>query len=175
MRGKKGVPHKKPDDPPRKRGNKVRGHGTWDTDRPPVAGLIGRESGQIRLEVLNSNAIKDLQPHIEAYSIKGSIVNTDEWGGYNRIEASGRMRVTVCHTPGKRVWAKDLDGDGVNEVHVNTIEGFWTGLRNFLRPFRGVNKVYLDQYVSMHEWASNTKTVGLTFLRAICGVTQLAA
>jgi transposase-like protein len=72
------------------------------------------------------------------------------------------------------VWAKDLDGDGVREVHVNSIEGFWTGLRNFLRPFRGVNKVYLQQYVRMHEWAHNLKTVTTTFLRMICGVTQLA-
>jgi len=49
--------------------------------------------------------------------------------------------VTVCHTPGKRVWARDDDGDGIREVHVNTIEGLWTGLRNFLRPFRGVSKI----------------------------------
>ena len=28
-------------------------------------------------------------------------------------------------------------------MHDNTLEGLWTGLRNFLRPFRGVNKVYL--------------------------------
>ena len=40
-----------PNDPPRCRGNKTRGHGTWDSDRPPVLGVIGRESGQIQLEV----------------------------------------------------------------------------------------------------------------------------
>ena len=40
---------------------------------------------------------------------------------------------------------------------MNTSEGFWTGLRNFLRPFRGVNKVYLQHYLAMHEWAHNIK------------------
>ncbi|MBX6316079.1 MAG: hypothetical protein IRY99_24675 [Isosphaeraceae bacterium] len=44
---------------------------------------------------------------------------------------------------------RDDDSDGVREVHVNTLEGLWTGLRNFLRPFRGVNKGYLYQYVAM--------------------------
>jgi hypothetical protein len=36
----------------------------------------------------------------------------------------------------EREWARDDNGDGVREVHCNTLEG----LRNFLRPFRGVNK-----------------------------------
>ena len=71
------------------------------------------------------------------------------------------------------MWAKDLDGDGVREVHVNTAEGFWTGLRNFRRPFRGVNKVCLQQYVSMHEWAHNLKSMTVAFLRILCGITQL--
>jgi len=61
------------------------------------------------------------------------------------LAGAQRNHVTVCHTPGKRVWARDDDGDGIREVHVNTIEGLWTGLRNFLRPFRGVNKIYLQQ------------------------------
>ena len=71
--------------------------------------------------------------------------------------------MTVCHTPGKRVWARDDDGDGIREVHVNTIEGLWTGLRNFLRPFRGVSKIYLQQYLAVHEWAHNLKRSLWTF------------
>jgi transposase len=174
MRGKKGVPHLDPADPPRRRGNKVRGHGTWDNDRPPVVGAFGRETGQARLQVRASNRIVDLQPHVEDFSAPKATVNTDEWRGYNRVENSGRTRVSVCHTPGARVWAKDLDADGIREVHVNTAEGFWTGLRNFLRPFRGINKVYLQQYVIMHEWAHNLKTTTADFLRMLCGSTQLA-
>ena len=48
--------------------------------------------------------------------------------------------------------------------------GLWTGLRNFLRPFRGVNKWFLGQYVAMFEWAYNIKEVSLDFLRALLGV-----
>src|SRR6516165_11113175 len=50
--GEKGVPHEDPEDPPRRRANKVRGHGTMDNDRPPVIGIVGRESGQVRLDVV---------------------------------------------------------------------------------------------------------------------------
>jgi hypothetical protein len=171
--GKKGRIHLDPADPPRRRANKVRGHGTWDNDRPPVVGAFGRDSGQARLDVCESNGIAELQPRVEAFTISGTCLNTDEWRGYNHVVKSGRQRQSVCHTPGQRVWARDLDGDGKREVHVNTAEGFWTGLRNFLRPFRGVNKIYLLQYVIMHEWSHNLKIVTNQFLRVLCGVTQL--
>ena len=66
-------------------------------------------------------------------------------------------------------WARD-DDDGVREVHDNTLEGLWTGLRNYLRPFRGVNKEYLHQYVAIFEWSYNVKRATPEFLRAILGV-----
>src|SRR3712207_8053049 len=58
-------------------------------------------------------------------------VYTDEWQGYDRLPEIGRRRSAVCHGAGE--WARDDDGDGVREVHCNTLEGGWTGLRNFLR------------------------------------------
>ena len=54
-------------------------------------------------------------------------------------------------------------------MHNNTLEGIWTGLRNFLSRFRGVNKKYLDQYVAIFEWAHNVKTATVDFLRALLG------
>ena len=60
----------------------------------------------------------------------------------------------------------------MREVHCNTLEGLWTGLRNFLRPFRGVNKVYLYQYVAIFEWGHNIKRVTPEFIRALLGETS---
>ena len=173
MRGKKGILHPDPEDPPRRRGNKVRGHGTWDTDRPPVQGIVGRETGQVKFKVLKNSSRMQVEPLVIESTEQGTVVNTDEWKSYNHLP--GRVHVSVCHTPGKRVWAKDEDGDGIREVHDNTIEGIWTGLRNFLRPFRGVNKVYLAQYVAVHEWAYNLKNATVEFFRILCGVTQFAS
>lgn len=97
------------------------------------------------------------------------MVNTDEWGAYHHLPESGREHRTVNHHPRHREWARDDDGDGIREVHCNTSEGIWTGLRNFLRPLRGVSKHYLGQYTAIFEWAYNLKTCTPSFLRALLG------
>ena len=170
MRGKKGVRHADPADPPRRRGNKARGHGTWENDRPAVAGGVGRDSGQVRLQVAQHTDRATLQPFVEQATQPDAAVYTDEWQGYAGLSDTGSHHATVCHKPGERVGARDDDGDGIREVHDNTLEGLGTGLRNFLRPFRGVSKWFLDQYVAMFEWAYNVKTATDDFLRALLGV-----
>jgi transposase-like protein len=166
--GEKGVPHRDPDDPPRRRANPVPGHGTWDNDRPPVCGVVGRTSGHIRLRVERRADGPTLQQDVRRATWPKTTVNTDEWGAYQGLPALGRRHVTVCHAAGE--WARDDDGDGIREVHNNTQEGIWTGLRNFLRTFRGVNKVYLHQYVAIFEWGFNLKRVTGGFIRALLGV-----
>ena len=69
--------------------------------------------------------------------------------------------------PQEHLGAIDLDGDGVREVHCNTQEGLWTGLRNFLCLFRGVSKWYLAKYVAVFQWGHNIKRVTDEFLRAL--------
>jgi transposase len=171
--GEKGVPHEDPEDPPRRRANKARGHGTMDNDRPPVIGVVGRESAKVRLDVVEHSDQETLDKFVVNMTKPGTLVNTDEWAGYDRLPAKGRGRVAVCHAPGKREWARDDDGDGVREVHNNTMEGLWTGLRNYLRPFRGVNKWFLGQYVAMFEWSYNIKEATSDFLRALLGIKGL--
>jgi transposase len=168
MRGKKGIPHTDPEDPPRRRGNKARGHGTWENDRPPVCGVVGREGGRVRLTVAEHADGETLRRVVMRATWPMVSVFTDEWGGYNGLPEMGRRHATVCHVAGE--WARDDDGDGIREVHDNTLEGLWTGLRNFLRPFRGVNKKYLRQYVAMFEWGYNVKQATPSFLWAILGV-----
>jgi transposase len=168
MRGKKGVPHLDPDDPPRRRGNQVPGHGRWDNDRPPVCGVVGRASGHVRLTVAKHSDGTTLQGVVRRASWPRATVNTDEWQGYNGLPEIGRSHATVCHAAHE--WARDDDRDGVQEVHCNTLEGLWTGLRNFLRPFRGVNKKYLYQYVAIFEWGYNVKRATRGFLWALLGV-----
>jgi transposase len=168
--GEKGIPHEDPADPPRRRANKVRGHGTFDKDRPPIVGIVGRESGKIELKVCANSDGETLHDIVENDTKLGATVNTDEWSGYNSISESGRIHKTVCHTPGKREWARDDDGDGIREVHCNTMEGIWTGLRNFLRKFRGVSKYYLWNYIAVFQWAHNVKEATIDFLRAMMGV-----
>ena len=95
------------------------------------------------------------------------MVYTDEWRGTAGCPQIGRGHATVCHGAGE--WARDDDGDGVREVHCNTLEGLWTGLRNFLRPFRGVNKSYLHQYAGIFQWGYIIKRVTGEFIRSLLG------
>ncbi len=169
--GEKGDPHLDPDDPPRRRANKVRGHGTWDNDRVPIFGIVGRESCQIRLAVCHQTTRAELQPLVLAATLPGAVVNSDEWCAYTQLDQHDRVHWTVRHKKGaEQEWARDDDGDGIREVHSNTIEGIWTGLRNSLRPFRGVNKEYLHQYIAIFEWSYNLKTATSQYLRALLGV-----
>jgi len=170
MRGKKGLPHRDPADPPRRRANRRRGHGTFANDRPPVAGLVGREAGVVRMEVVDHADGPTLVEFVRRYTWPGTRVYTDEWRAYDRLPELGRARIAVSHAVGHREWARDDDGDGVREAHCNTMEGTWTGLRNYLRRFRGVSKHYLGQYVAIFQWANDVKQATLSFLRALLGV-----
>jgi len=172
--GEKGRRHPDPLDPPRRRGNRRRGLGTWANDRPPIAGVVGRESHQLRLEVVDNPNRALLQGFVGRTTRRGAMVYTDEAYAYDRLHQIGRRHEAVTHRPGQRVWARDADGDGVREVHNNTLEGIWVGLRNFLRPFRGINKWYEDQYVGIFEWAYNLKTVTSNFVRVLVGLPSLA-
>jgi transposase-like protein len=81
-RGKKGDRHPEPEDPPRRRANKRRGHGTYDNDRPPIIGTVGRRAAEVRLRVIEHTDKKTLVPHLHRYTDAEATVYTDEWRAY---------------------------------------------------------------------------------------------
>lgn len=125
-------------------------------------GTVGRESGSVRLRVVHRTDKETLCDHVHAFTLAGAQVYTDEWQSYNHIL---RPHATVCH--GRKEWARDDNGDDIREVHINTAEGMWTTVRNFLRPFRGVHKGHLSGYVAMCEFSINHKRVSPEFISAL--------
>jgi transposase len=98
-------------------------------------------------------------------------VNTDEWNGSNRVgKRPGRVHRTVDHSGPRCPWAIDADGNGVRGAPCNTLEGLWNGVRNSLRPFRGVSKWFLAQYVAVFQWGFNLKSVTGEFMRVLFGI-----
>src|SRR5258708_18529439 len=85
MRGKKGKKHNNPTDPPRRRANKQKGHGTYAKDRPPIVGTVGRESGQVRLRRVKRTDGQTLERHMAQFTQPAAVANTDECQGYNHI------------------------------------------------------------------------------------------
>jgi transposase-like protein len=102
---------------------------------------------------------------IEAAVMKGSLVHTDEYNAYVRLEAWGYRHKTVCHAQGE--YARDEDGDGFCEVHVNTIEGFWSLLRPWLRPHRGLSQDKLPDYLGFFQFVHNARQRGKALLGAL--------
>lgn len=162
MRGKKGLERFDPSDPPRRRANKRRGRGTFANDRPPILGTIGREHKQVRLRLVSDTTSATVCAQVHQFTQAQTHLYTDEYDSYNALQ---RSRSTVAH--GHKEWARDDDGDGIREVHTNTAEGLWTGLRNFLRPFRGVSKHFLSGYVAIHEFHVNLKRISVAFIASL--------
>lgn len=151
--------------PPRPRANKQRGRGTMETDRPPIVGLVGRETNQVRLEVCPDAKQATVIPLVQAATEPEATIYSDEAPTYQLLADTNRDHHTVRH--GQREWARDDDEDGHNEVHTNTIEGLWTQWRNFIRPFRGVHQHYLAQYALIFEWIHNLDTLTFDCLRSL--------
>jgi transposase-like protein len=142
-------------DPPRRRANKRKGKGTYENDRPPILSLISRTTHEVRYWVLEHADKPTTRTIVEGNVPRDStILYTDEASNYPGVHP---QHATVCHSI--KEWARDDDGDGKREVHCNSCEGAGSGLRNFLRIFRGVHKYYLADYVATYEMIANTKRI----------------
>ena len=106
-----------------------------------------------------------IQPIITAAVALGTLVHTDEYSIYARLPAWGYGHKAVCHRQGE--YARDEDGDGFCEVHVNTMEGFWSLLRSWLRSHRGVSQEKLPLYLGFFEFVHNVRKRGKALLGAL--------
>jgi transposase len=117
------------------------------------------------LRMLANVQQKTIQPIIEATVAKGARIHTDEYDIYARLPAWGYQHKTVCHARGE--YARDEDGDGFCEIHVNTMEGTWSLLRSWLRPHRGISQEKLPLYLGFFEFVHNARRRGKALLGAL--------
>jgi transposase-like protein len=95
-----------------------------------------QRGGEVVIRMLANVKQVTIGPLIGRTIAKGTLIYTDEYDIYSRLVEWGYDHETVCHAAGE--YARDDDGDGFCEVHVNTLEGFWSLLRSWLRPHRGI-------------------------------------
>lgn len=129
-------------------------------------GMIER-GGRVVLRVLANVQQKTIKPLIKKFVSPGTQVYTDEYNIYARLPEWGYGHKTVCHGAGE--YARDEDGDGFHEVHVNTMEGCWSLLRSWLRPHRGVSQDKLPLYVGFFEFVHNARRRGRALLGPLLG------
>ena len=140
------------------------GRGTLEKERPPVFGMIQR-GGQVVIKLLANVQQKTIEPFIKDTIVPGTLMYTDEYSIYARLQCWGYGHKRVNH--GRGEFARDDDGDGWCEVHVNTMEGFWSLLRSWLRPHRGIAQEKLPLYLGFFEFVHNVRKRGKALLGAL--------
>ena len=135
-----------------------------EKEKPPILGLLQR-GGEVVVRMLANVQQTTIQPIIEASVAKSALVHTDEYDVHARLQDWGYGHKTVCH--GRGEYARDEDGDGFCEVHVNTAEGFWSLLRSWLRPHRGISQEKLPAYLGFFQFIHNARQRGKALLGAL--------
>ena len=103
-----------------------------------------------------------IRPLIQRFIEPGSRVHTDEDSIDNPLTDWGDDHHTVCHRRGE--YARDEDGDGFHEIHVNTQEGFWSLLRSWRRPHRGLSQEKLPLYLGFFQFVHHVRRRGKSLL-----------
>lgn len=129
-----------------------------------MLGMIQR-GGLLVIKMLPDVKQRTIKPIITETIAPGTMVMTDEYDIYAKLPEWGYGHKTVCHS--KREFARDEDGDGFCEVHVNTIEGFWSLLRSWLRPHRGISQELLPLYLGFFEFVHNVRKRGKALLGSL--------
>ncbi len=148
-----------------------RGRGTAAKEKPPIFGMIQR-GGQVVLWMLDNVQQVTIRPLITATIASDSQVYTDEYQIYSRLDEWGYRHETVNHSAGE--YARDDDGDGFCEVHVNTMEGVWSLLRSWLRPHRGISQGKLPLYLGFFEFVHNVRCRGQALLPSLIATLVVA-
>jgi transposase len=126
-----------------------------------------QRNGSVIIRMLDNVQRTTIEPIIRKFVNAGSTVYTDEYNIYNWLSGTYNHN-TVNHSKGE--YARDDDGDGKHEVHVNTMEGFWSLLRPWLRPHRGISQERLPYYLGFFEYLHNIRKRGQV---ALCALVRL--
>ena len=133
-------------------------------EKPPIFGMLQR-GGQVVIQMLANVQQATIKPLIEQTIRAGTLIYTDEYNIYSRLVEWGYDHKTVNHAEGE--YARDEDGDGFHEVHVNSLEGFWSLLRSWLRPHRGISQEKLPLYLAFFEFVHNVRARGKALLPSL--------
>lgn len=135
-----------------------------EKEKPPILGVVQR-GGEVVIRMLENVQQATIRPLLQALITPGSRGYTDEYDIYHRLPEWGFEHHTVCHSQGE--YARDDDGDGFHEVHVNTAAGFWSLLRSWLRPHRGISQEKLPLYLGFFQFIHNARLRGKGLLRPL--------
>lgn len=113
-----------------------------------VFGAVER-GGRVVAQVVPSRKRNTLMEHVDLRVLPASTVFTDELKSYDSLEARGYQHHRIHHASGVYVRGN---------VHTNTIEGFWSLVKNGLRGvYHSVSEQHLQTYLNEYAWRYNRR------------------
>lgn len=136
------------------------GGGSTGSGKIPVVGAVQRK-GKVVARVIADVTADTLTKFVkESVSDKVSLICTDEWVGYRRLEKEYQHQV-IKHSARQYV---------VGAIHTNTIEGFWSLIkRGMVGTFHKVSRKYLPLYIAEFQFRYNNRNNENIFAEAIKG------
>lgn len=116
--------------------------------KAPVFGMAERKGKVMAVTVPNVTRAT-LMPHIVSRTLPKSTVYTDEYRVYNPLAEEGFDHYRIAHS--EKVYVS-------GHVHTNTIEGFWSLVKNGLRGvYHSVSTKHLQGYLNEYAWRYNQR------------------
>ncbi|HCS79335.1 TPA: IS1595 family transposase [Patescibacteria group bacterium] len=130
-----------------KGGNNKRGRGS--ENKTPVFGMVERK-GIVKAKVTVDTKRKTVMPIIREHVKLGTEVMTDEYLPYRSLAKEGYVHQTIAH--GAKEYVR-------GNVHVNTLEGFWSQLKRSINgTYHAVSPKYLQLYVDEFSYRYNHRS-----------------
>lgn len=115
-------------------------------DKPVVFGAVER-GGRVRANVVPNRGFYTLAEQAKTYVLPASTVFTDDYGAYKTIGKGYAAHHRINHS--EKVY---VSGD----VHTQTIEGFWSLVKNGIRgAHHAVSAKHLQGYLNEYAWRYN--------------------
>jgi transposase-like protein len=130
--------------------------------KTPVVGMVERE-GRVIAIVASDTKKPTLHGLIKDYVLPRTTVFTDDYPAYDELNPSNYNHYRIKH--GARVYVS-------GKVHTQTIEGFWSLVKNGLRGvYHSVGKNYLQSYLNEYSFRYNrrfdTQPMFVSFLKQV--------
>jgi transposase-like protein len=112
----------------------------------PVLGITERK-GEVSATRVNDLKSSTVYPLIKKHVLPQSMVYTDEFPMYDKLQKQGYYHKRVHHA--SKVWV-------MGDAHTNNIEGFWSVLKRGIRGvYHSVSEKYLQNYIDEYAFRYN--------------------
>jgi transposase-like protein len=136
------------------------GTGGIGSGKTPIVGAVSRKGNVVARVIANINSDTLTAFVREAVSHRVSLLCTDQWVGYKRLDGEYPHGV-IDHARGQYV---------VGAIHTQTIEGFWSIFkRGVVGTFHKMSRKYMPLYVAEFQFRYNNRGNADIFGTAVKG------